>query len=508
MSLRILLKNDDLKNRFAVIESRATDFLRFWQTHAPHYTDHGKAHCEAVEGCLNELIPDTVKTGLNQCELFTLLCSVFLHDIGMMNKKNGETDETVRNTHHDRCVEVIMTKFEDSLSRAERVVLADVCRAHRLVDLSTLDEVRVVHHPELGNQKIRIQFLASLLRVADACDMCLTRSNPLMDISALVDEARFFHSLHNRVSGISFLADQATIDVHMLVSDELDKLLLSEYVVDGLRSELGSASRILAKNGVYLFFVNAIFSQSPTPLPKIEITPEITKELQARLRQEIQTLLKKDPTLAVDACHKMRLAGGTIPHFIIEQVSRAFESRGDFESSVKTLKEFIDKEPGALSNLYVLNHIAHVIGEFLYDMQASCNYFEKCYELQPDDNGSLNYAEALITIGKYDKAYDIASKVYNKPPERTAHLINALLIQISSLYFMDQKQKAFELVKTLVGMMPGDFYKSNIWVYNKIRRVICGSKLEDPVKNKLLGLIDVIMGKKSVDEFRKAHDIT
>ncbi len=51
------LRNSDLQRRLGSIEERVrNEYLRFWQIHAPHYTDHGENHCNTIIMNLQELL--------------------------------------------------------------------------------------------------------------------------------------------------------------------------------------------------------------------------------------------------------------------------------------------------------------------------------------------------------------------------------------------------------------------------------------------------------------------
>ena len=99
-SLRSFLVNADLNNRLSSVEEKLKGLLQFWQVHSPHYTSHGKDHCEAVERNLEEMIPYQNKVKFNEYEIFLLLCGVFLHDIGIMYANTtDEEKEEIRSSH-------------------------------------------------------------------------------------------------------------------------------------------------------------------------------------------------------------------------------------------------------------------------------------------------------------------------------------------------------------------------------------------------------------------------
>jgi len=488
MLLRAVVENRDLRNRLSVAEDKARDCLRFWQIHAPHYTDHGIDHCKTVETLLDELIPESARRNLNEYEVFILLGSVWLHDLGMMKKEEGESDESVREKHHERCAEVILSEFSGILTGHEGVIVADVCRGHRRIDLATLDETRTIHHKDLGDQKVRVRFLSALIRLADSCDICSTRTSSLLDTGSLADEARFYHALHERVSGISFLPDQAAIEISMISQNDTEELLLSEYVVSRLQSELMSVNDILARNGIYYFFVRGKYARPPTALNAIEIPDDIGRDLRAKIRRETLGILERDPSLAFDNIKKLSILGGRANLGMIESISRAFEEKEDYKSTLEVLEFGLKSNP---DSPYILTHIGHVKGEYLNDYVGSLQALEKAYQESADDVHVLNYAEALVTAREFKRAMELASAVYSRT-ETVRHLINARLIIVISFYLMGKKKEGFGLLTSVLNVLPDDFHEHNPWVYNKIRNFIRESELDSASKEILFDLIEVV----------------
>jgi len=449
-----------------------------------------------------ELIPESVKTNLNEYEWFILLCSAWLHDVGMMKKNIEESDEDIRETHHERCAEVIKEKFGELLSGPESMTIIDVCRGHRVIDLSTLDEERTLRHKDLGNLKVRTRFLAALIRLSDACDICLTRTSPALDVSALPENAKFYHSIHERVSGLSFAHDKAAIEVSMFANNDYDKTILEAYVTDKLRSELGSISEILAENGVYYFFIRSTFSPSSVPLPEIRVPEETIKEARSKLIEEIRTLSTTNLTSALESVRKLRILGGKIPLNIVQEISEMFESKNDYKSSLKITEVALESDP---NNAYLLTHVGHVKGEIFFDYDGSVEAFKRAYEISPDASRSLNYAESLVTVSEFQKAYDLASQVHETASE-TRYLYNANLIRIWALIFM-RKKEGSDLIRMLAKTLPKKFREQNVgWRYDKISKYIRESDLKQPVKKMLLDLINVVSeGTISIEEFSRAH---
>lgn len=151
------------------------NILGFSQVNIKYYVDHGAKHCEGVVGQLCDMISDEVRNTMNSDEIFILLCSAWLHDIGLLMNADEHgrqlQDHEIRDRHHELSRWLIISKHEilgltDSNFAG---IVAEVAYCHRRqVDIRT-------HFPcdteLLGNSKIRVRFLAALLRLADAMDL-------------------------------------------------------------------------------------------------------------------------------------------------------------------------------------------------------------------------------------------------------------------------------------------------------------------------------------------------
>ena len=54
----------------------------------PEYTEHGASHSKRIIGNLNCIFSDAVKQSFNEYEIYFLLASAYLHDLGMIDFPN------------------------------------------------------------------------------------------------------------------------------------------------------------------------------------------------------------------------------------------------------------------------------------------------------------------------------------------------------------------------------------------------------------------------------------
>ncbi|MGA2934300.1 MAG: ATP-binding protein [Methanomicrobiales archaeon] len=166
-------KNETIYGRLKPIEEIAKAILPYTAAKFPYYTPHFFLHSQNVEENLNWLIPDDIKSKMNEYELFFIIIAAWFHDWGMVASER-ENEEEVRKLHHIR-TEENFEKFYDKLhlSQSEARIIGRICKGHREEDLLG---------PEYRNQflgsniSIRISFLASLLRIADECDVTANRT--------------------------------------------------------------------------------------------------------------------------------------------------------------------------------------------------------------------------------------------------------------------------------------------------------------------------------------------
>ena len=77
-------KNEDLLNKLEDIKNITKPLLGRTIASFSEYTIHCIEHSEKVIEKLDLIIPDSLKEELNEYEIFFLLASAYLHDIGMI----------------------------------------------------------------------------------------------------------------------------------------------------------------------------------------------------------------------------------------------------------------------------------------------------------------------------------------------------------------------------------------------------------------------------------------
>ena len=177
---------DKLSSRLDDIKSEAIPLLNKIGETFSEYTLHDISHSENVIGNFDLIIPDILKEKLNIYEIYFLIASAYLHDIGMVNfpkigedcEKNAKEDlaEYIRNNHHFRSEEFIVKNYKEikigDPHQAE--IIGRICRGHRkenLFDTITFDPNLIYK-----SYPINVALSSSLLRIADELDLTFERA--------------------------------------------------------------------------------------------------------------------------------------------------------------------------------------------------------------------------------------------------------------------------------------------------------------------------------------------
>ena len=233
-------KGPSLYNKLKELASKAVNLLNQIKANYPEYTDHTANHSERVIEMLNLIIPDDLKERLNVYEIYFLLASAYLHDIGMVlgpptrstferfketferkqeeledveeeegllklldyeTFKRFKREEKARNPsisdedilknfirmHHHLISELFMRCYykDLSLNKSEGKIIGKICRGHRnfepFIDLKedVLDS-ELFEDDVYEGKKIHMRLLACLLRIADELDCWKDRAPELL----------------------------------------------------------------------------------------------------------------------------------------------------------------------------------------------------------------------------------------------------------------------------------------------------------------------------------------
>lgn len=262
----LIEQDENLRSSYYLIKSKAAEIIR-WNPPSdslvsempPYYSDHGVEHSLRILRILDRL---TEKVDLKPFEIFPLLCSVWLHDVGMfVVREAGESYETTRSAHHLRSVAFIKTETEAGrlpLDQWQLPNVLDICRAHRSkINIDVIPKSRPF---EAGSGDIRIRLLTSLLRVADACDVhCSRAPETVFEIHKefIPRVSREHWRKHFRIANVRFNWDKSCIDIPInLPEDDLEQTeqrRMASLIKTELTAELRSVEKIFEEYSINLF---------------------------------------------------------------------------------------------------------------------------------------------------------------------------------------------------------------------------------------------------------------
>ena len=189
MELRKQLE-DELDTRLKIVENKSREIWEKGELYHTYYTLHGMRHSNAVINILNLLVDGlNPEDQLNEIEIFYLLSSAYLHDVGMQCKypedekevesrsqlsdKTYTLQDLIRDEHHLRSGRYINENYKTlGLNRIEAGFVGLISEGHRKVNLSSTNYDR----QPIGLEKVRLRLLAALLRLADELDVDFRRA--------------------------------------------------------------------------------------------------------------------------------------------------------------------------------------------------------------------------------------------------------------------------------------------------------------------------------------------
>jgi len=238
----LLEEDNELSNLYKTVsnmdKSEVITLLRQIETTHPTFTSHGPDHSKNLIRKLEKLIPESEWKKFSCLEIFLLLYSAWIHDVGMVdydnrlpNCTNEEEREKIRKkireNHSERSYKWI-TETENhrrlGLNAQLARLIGKICKFHpKKYDITQLEK----KWSEEGYEKygeIRIQLLAVLIRLADACDISYERVKEVLVQMYNMTEKYIESKKHieGKLAISNVLPEGRSIVVHV-ISDPKDK---------------------------------------------------------------------------------------------------------------------------------------------------------------------------------------------------------------------------------------------------------------------------------------------
>lgn len=264
-----MVKKYNFNIRLEELQRIATEwYLDCIFVHSPHFTIHGQDHSLAMESYLNEFLTSN-NIELNEYENFLLKAAIWLHDIGMLKRKDVDEDPNeIRKNHHKRSQEIIDSsngKAIFHLDPHESHIIGVLAYLHRKsVNIQLLndwyEDCKVTLTYNSSNRiptkfDIQIDKLAMILRLLDACDRSHMRSfSPEALELAKIPEAAKYHWAHYLISSVKFNKNKIIINSIVPPAEDgkssKEENIINDLIINDIKREIDSLEWVLKSNNL------------------------------------------------------------------------------------------------------------------------------------------------------------------------------------------------------------------------------------------------------------------
>ncbi len=301
-NLEIKLKEDsDLYLKFEICKRHLKDRENAFPAFYPTFSLHNTVHSNTIINNLDSFkLSEILTSELNTYEIFLLLSSAYLHDIGMIiiNEKDKEKCERdnlnlfgyIRDIHHIKSYEYIkknrqLLKLDDF--DAENIAL--ISKGHRRTDIKHDSDYENQIYTRNGNYTIRLKLLAALLRLSDELDCSFSRIN--MELREILEQYKKFDIItqlhwlkHYYTVGTKFEFVESDRELPYIALNLKFKIPIQDYeekfikpfIINPIKKEIEYLNSIFKENGFY-------FKISKIDCKKNISKEKIPKELLAKL---------------------------------------------------------------------------------------------------------------------------------------------------------------------------------------------------------------------------------
>ncbi len=231
-----------LNNELYTMYQRSLEYAIFkWLPHiAPSNGSYNSyPHIRGVMRHIDRLLYGNEENNfsLNGSELYILLCSVLLHDIG-----RGEAGQVGQNEIYDHAqnsYEIILAHWGILGLPTEKVaeIVAAICQAHTSMDRMEFEKLHTRYYIDQFNlaEPVRGRLLGALLFLGDRMDNTFTRA-----------DAPFFKESQGIVGKYrSRIADVILERQYKMIREVLDKNCLETADIDGIENLQGALKQYL-----------------------------------------------------------------------------------------------------------------------------------------------------------------------------------------------------------------------------------------------------------------------
>ncbi|MCK4613923.1 MAG: hypothetical protein KAU14_03895 [Thermoplasmata archaeon] len=212
----------------------------------PYFPDHGVGHSKNVIENIEVLINKNVIKSLSSMDVYGLLSSAWLHDVGLLISEKGGKElspDEIRSTHNELSFDFIMDNYKELGIKAKPVAkfIGDVCLFHKRS--KDIEEGLAVSYP-LGGEIVHPQLVAGIFRLADAMDTDYRRAPERMSkyVLSLPQENQMHWEACQLIDGITVDRNAIALRGHFKDEKELE---IIRWKVRELYDELWGVKDVL-----------------------------------------------------------------------------------------------------------------------------------------------------------------------------------------------------------------------------------------------------------------------
>lgn len=212
------------------IRGFVTPLLHFLPRSIPDYTPHGVSHSENLLRLLENFRENCQDDNFSEEELFLLMASIWIHDVGILITPQEEKYKHAKMTAV--LLESTSFNFIQSIINKNLIIcLSYIILSHQ----SSFDFDMVPREPI--HHKVRLPLICAIFRLLDACDISASRVNPnlfniLTENNLLEEDNKKYWEAHSAIVSVVF--NKEIIDIW--VEDKEKASLYTEHFEKDIKS--------------------------------------------------------------------------------------------------------------------------------------------------------------------------------------------------------------------------------------------------------------------------------
>lgn len=210
-----------------------------------YYTPHNIEHSHQVEEVINRLVPERLVEDMSAQEIYLLLMAIYLHDVGMSDQGReprapGQTleeyNDEARRKHSLFSSKYIQDNHRDlGLTEGQADVVSQISLAHsdikgrsgqpNCLTFRELIEDAGSEETFIEDDRVRVHFLAALLRLGDELDVDQKRTGGAVyeQVRNFPPESKLEWMKHSLIQGIDIDSNRWSIRLHV-PTDKLEAM--------------------------------------------------------------------------------------------------------------------------------------------------------------------------------------------------------------------------------------------------------------------------------------------